>query len=74
MILEFFILDGYGKFVWTAFIFAFGCYFYLYQITKKELQEQEKKYLDEITKTSSKKIEEIGQKEAEKEVLAGSLS
>ena len=74
MILNFLILNGYGQFVWPAFIFAFACYFTLYQVTKNELQRQEKKYLPEIKEFSSKKIQKIKQENAKKEVLSGNLS
>ena len=38
---ELFTLQGYGHFVWPAFIFTFLCFFILYLKTKKELNKQE---------------------------------
>ena len=42
MNLEIFILNGYGQYVWPAFLFSFLLCTYLYFKTKKELKEQEK--------------------------------
>jgi len=48
MSLDIFILNGYGFFVWAAFIFSFLCFFLLYLKTTKELKKQEKLYLKEF--------------------------
>ena len=45
MDLELLILGGYGQFVWPAFIFTFASCFILYVKTKKDLQEQEKIFI-----------------------------
>jgi len=50
MNLDFFILGGYEKFVWTAFIFTFTICLYLFIKTKKELKEQEKIFLSKFKK------------------------
>ena len=70
MSLEFFILDGYGQFVWPAFIFTFVICFALYLKTKKEFKKQEKIFSIEFKETEAIKIEES----KEKEVLSGSLT
>ena len=57
MNMELFILDGYGQFVWPAFIFAIASCFFLYLKTKKEFQKQEKIYLKEFKQLQTKKIE-----------------
>jgi|TARA_B110000438_G_scaffold303672_1_gene366405 heme exporter protein D len=41
MITELFVLNGYGLFVWSAFIFTFVSCSTLYLKTKKELKKQE---------------------------------
>ena len=71
MNLEFFILDGYGRFVWPAFIFTFVICFYLYLKTKKELQKQEKLFLKEFGQSRTVKIAVNSQKENTKKVLSG---
>ena len=69
MNMELFILDGYGQFVWPAFIFAIASCFFLYLKTKKEFQKQEKIYLKEFKQLQTKKIEV----DKKKEILPGSL-
>tara|TARA_Y100000590_G_scaffold49164_2_gene51971 strand:+ start:1835 stop:2059 length:225 start_codon:yes stop_codon:yes gene_type:complete len=56
MILEYLILDGYGQFVWPAFIFAFVSCVALYLKTKKELQNQEKLFFSKYGKLQTSKI------------------
>jgi len=69
---EFFILNGYGQFVWPAFIFTFVSCFSLYLKTKKELQKQEKIYLKEFEQSQTIKIETGKRKETKKQALSGS--
>ena len=64
MNLEFFILGGYGQFVWPAFIFTFVSCFSLYIKTKKEFQKQEKNFLKEFKQMQTEKIETVKEKEA----------
>ena len=68
MNLDFLILNGYGQFVWSAFIFTFVSCFVLYVKTKKEFKKQEKIFLKEFKQIQTKKIET----NKEKEVLSGS--
>ena len=65
MNLEFFILGGYGQFVWPAFIFSFAsCTFFLVKV-KKELRKYEKMYhskygkLDTIETSSAQKVKSV---------------
>jgi heme exporter protein D len=67
--MELFILDGYGQFVWPAFIFAIASCFFLYLKTKKEFQKQEKIYLKEFKQLQTKKIE----LDKKRKILSGSL-
>ena len=72
MNLEFFILGGYGQFVWPAFVFSFiSCTFLLIKF-KKELQKQEKIYLSKYGKFNTTKIEITEKNKTSKEVLSGS--
>ena len=72
MNMELLILDGYGQFVWPAFIFTFVSCFLLYIKTKKELKRQEKMFLIEFKQMPITKIEVAKQKELLKEVLSSS--
>ena len=67
---EFFILNGYGQFVWPAFIFTFVSCFSLYLKTKKEFQKQEKIYLKEFEQSQTIKIETDKRKETKKQALS----
>ena len=71
MALEILILGGYGQFVWPAFIFTFVICFYLYSKTKKELQKQEKLFLNEFRQLQIAKTAVNTQKENIKKVLSG---
>ena len=71
--MEFFILDGYGQYVWAAFIFTFVSCFYLYLKTKKELKKQEKIFLAEFKQSRGTIVEALPKKENIKKTLSGSL-
>ena len=66
MSFEFFILNGYGQFVWPAFVFTFLSCVLFYFKTRKELQKQEILYLKTFGPIQSEKIE----LERRKEVLS----
>ena len=69
MDLELFILNGYGLYVWPAFIFAFLSCFYLYIKTKKEFLKQEKIFLNEFKELQTTRIKVL-KKETAKKVLS----
>ena len=64
--MDFFILDGYGQFVWPAFVFTFVSCLYLYLKTKREFQKQEKIFLNEFKQLQTIKIEVAKSKEIKK--------
>ena len=70
--MDFFILDGYGQFVWPAFVFTFVSCLYLYLKTKREFQKQEKIFLHEFKQLQTIKIEVAKSKEIKKKILSGS--
>ena len=72
MDLEFFILGGYGQFVWSAFIFTFVSCLILYIKTKKEFQKQEKMFLKEYEKLQPAEVRATKEKKITKEVLSAS--
>ena len=71
MSLEFFILGGYGQFVWPAFIFTFVSCIVLYKRTKKELQKQENRFLNEYEELHTVQIKSAKAKKMTQEVLSG---
>ena len=72
MNLDFFILDGYGQFVWTAFIFTFGICLILYLESKKELKKQEKIFFKEYGQLYSSETKTVKTAKAAKEVFSSS--
>lgn len=72
MNLELFILNGYGQYVWPAFIFTFVSFATLYRITKNELQKHEKIFLSEYKKFYTVKTKSTEANKNIKEVLSGS--
>ena len=69
MIFDLILLNGYGQFVWPAFIFTFVSCFVLYLKANKELQKQEKIFLEKFEKTKLTKIKIV----KEKKVLSEGL-
>ncbi len=59
MDLEFLFLNGYGQFVWPAFIFTFFSCFVLYAKTYKKFKKYEKLYLNEYQQNQDVKIEDF---------------
>ena len=70
MNLEIFILNGYGQFVWSAFLFTFLSCFFLFLKTKAEFNKQEKIFLNTFEQPRVIKIKIAEQKE----VIAKNLS
>ena len=65
-------LNGYGQFVWPAFIFTFLICFFLYLRTKKEFQKQEQMYINAFQQLQTTKIKTVKAKKATREILSGS--
>ena len=72
MIMDIVNLGGYGQFVWPAFMFTFISCFFLFLRTKKELQKQEKMYINEFKQLQTAKIKTVKIKESAREILSGS--
>ena len=70
MNLELFTLNGYGQYVWPAFIFTFISFATLYRITKKELTKHEQMLSKEYEKLQTLKIKSNIVSETEKEVFS----
>tara|TARA_B100001167_G_C16564718_1_gene209696 strand:+ start:79 stop:300 length:222 start_codon:yes stop_codon:yes gene_type:complete len=73
MDLELFILNGYGLYVWPAFIFAFLSCFYLYIKTKKEFLKQEKIFLNEFKELQTTRIKVLKKETAKKVLYTNSI-
>ena len=73
MSLDLLTLGGYGQFIWPAFIFTFLSCLILYVKTKKELQKQEKIFLDKYRQVHTVKIKVAEGEEIVKEAVSRSL-
>ena len=73
MDLNFLTLNGYGQFVWPAFICTFVSCLILYLKTKRALQKQEKLFLSEYKQLKILSEKTFKEKEIAKEALSGSL-
>jgi len=71
MNIELLVLNGYGQFVWPAFIFTFISCFFLYLKTKREFQKQEKIYLKIFKQEQTIKVATFKKRENTKEALSG---
>ena len=71
MNIELLVFNEYGQFIWPAFIFTFSICFLLYLKTKKDLQKQEKLFLNEFEKLQTIEIKIKKRKENTKEALSG---
>ena len=72
MDLEFFILNGYGIFVWPAFIFTFLSCFYLFAKTKKEFHKCEEVFIKEFKKPEYISVRANEKGKIQKEILSSS--
>ena len=70
MNLDLIFLNGYGQFVWPAFIFTFVNCYYLYLKTSKELQRQEKLFLKEYGQLRTTEVKAVRQKTKEKKIIS----
>ena len=71
MNLELLTFNGYGLFIWPAFIFTFVSCTILYVKTKRELQKLEKIFLTEFRYTNAVKTGTTKGQEITKEVAVG---
>ena len=69
MSLEFFIMGGYGHFVWPAFMFTLVSCFVFYLKTNKTFQKEEKIFLREFKEIQEIKITKAKKQEALSDAL-----
>ena len=70
MNLDIFTMDGYGLYVWSAFLFTFLVCYILFFLTKKSLNKLEKDFQEEIEKLSAEQIDTLKNRKISKEILA----
>ena len=68
--MELLTMNGYGQFVWSAFIFTFVSCLYLYLKIRIEFKQQEKIYLLKFKKAEVRKIQFDKRKKSREEALS----
>ena len=69
MLTELLTMNGYGQFVWPAFIFTLVSCLYLYLKIRIEFKQQEKIYLLKFKKAEVRKIQFDKRKKSREEAL-----
>ena len=69
MNIEFFIMNGFGIYVWSAFAFTFIVCLFLYIRTRKTLKKLEKDFIKEANNLSEEQFEDIKKQKIAKEIL-----
>ena len=70
MINEILIMNGYGLYVWSSFIFTLSSFFILYSVIKFQLIKEQKKFDTKFKNLSSEKIELAKKQETYRELLS----
>tara|TARA_Y100000590_G_scaffold440069_1_gene564985 strand:- start:4398 stop:4628 length:231 start_codon:yes stop_codon:yes gene_type:complete len=69
MNLNIFFMDGYGLYVWSAFVFAFLVCFILFFKTKRSLNKLENDFKEEVKKLSAEKVDTLKTRKIPREIL-----
>ena len=66
---DFFLMNGFGIYVWSAFAFTFIVCLFLYIRTRKTLKKLEKDFIKEANNLSEEQFEDIKKQKIAKEIL-----
>ena len=69
MISELIYMNGYGLYVWSAFIFTFLVCLILFLKTKKSLNKVEKDFHEEVKKLSAEQVETLSKAKISRDIL-----
>ena len=69
MNLNIFLMDGYGMYVWSAFVFTFLVCLILYFKTRKSLRKLERDFKEEVEKLSVELIDSLKTGKISKDIL-----
>tara|TARA_Y100001958_G_C20789362_1_gene257497 strand:- start:272 stop:478 length:207 start_codon:yes stop_codon:yes gene_type:complete len=67
-------MNGYGPYVWSAFIFTFLSFSILYTIIKNQYVKERKKFISKFGALDSKKAQLAKTQNINKEILSSSQS
>ena len=70
MINNLLFMDGYGVYVWSAFVFTFFSFISLYTITKKQYLRENKKFIAKFGNLNSERAAIAKNQNINKEILS----
>ena len=70
MITKILIMDGYGIYVWSAFVFTFFSFVSLYVITKTQYVKEKNKFVAKFGTLNSQKADFAKSQSINKEILS----
>ena len=73
MIEKLFSMEGYGIFVWSAFIFTLSSFASLYLITKLQLLKEQKRYIAKFGSLNESKTAVAREQKINKEILLNTV-
>jgi len=69
MNLDIFLMNGYGIYVWSSFLFTFLVCLFLFLKTKKTLKKLEKDFIKEAQNLSDEQLEDLKRQKVAKAIL-----
>ena len=69
MNLNIFFMDGYGLYVWSAFVFTFLVCFILFFKTKRSLNKLENEFKEEVKKLSAEQADTLKTRKISRDIL-----
>ncbi len=72
MINEFFLMNGYGLYVWSAFAFTLLSFLFLYVVTKKQFNREKNKFIAKFGTLNSERAAFAKSQSINKEILSNS--
>ena len=73
MINEIISMNGYGPYVWSAFIFTLLSFVSLYLVTKLQLLKEQKKYISKFGSLSDAETAVVREQKINKEILLNTV-
>ena len=73
MINEIISMNGYGPYVWSAFIFTLLSFASLYLLTKLQLLKEQKRYISKFESLSEAKSAIVREQKINKEILLNTV-
>ena len=73
MINEIILMNGYGPYVWSAFLFTLISFASLYLLTKLQLLKEQKRYIAKFGSLSKAKVAVAREQKIHKEILLNTV-